>query len=161
MPLPSPVDFSALVSESLCSDPLLNRVKWELYLPAHRNELITRKLSEMASSRSEALRARHTFPDATTSASSKTPEGVITESASVPAAPDHRLELVEMLRKVIISVCVCVCVYLLPLWWLELAEMLRKGRRAGVHVCVCVCSCVCVRERERERMCVRTCVYYV
>ena len=35
------------VSESLCADPLLNRIQWELYLPAHRHEFITRKLSEI------------------------------------------------------------------------------------------------------------------
>jgi hypothetical protein len=35
------------LSESLCADPLLNRVQWELYLPAHRHEFITRGLSEI------------------------------------------------------------------------------------------------------------------
>ena len=41
MPLPSPVDFSAPVSESSCVESLLNRVQWGLYLPAHRHEFIT------------------------------------------------------------------------------------------------------------------------
>ena len=41
MPLPSPVDFSAPVSESSCVESMLNRVQWGLYLPAHRHEFIT------------------------------------------------------------------------------------------------------------------------
>ena len=97
MPLPSPVDFSALVSESLCSDPLFNRVKWEFYLPAHRNEFITRKLSEMARCRREFLQAPNTSPEAAKSSSSKTTERSIKESTTAPAAPEAPFPTVDVL----------------------------------------------------------------
>ena len=97
MPLPSPLDFSALVSESLCSDPLFNRVKWEFYLPAHRNEFITRKLSEMARCRREFLQAPNTSPEAAKSSSSKTTERSIKESTTAPAAPEAPFPTVDVL----------------------------------------------------------------
>jgi len=40
------LDFCTLVPGRLCADPLLNRVKWELYSTSHHNDFITRKLSE-------------------------------------------------------------------------------------------------------------------
>ena len=40
------LDFSTLVPGRLCADPLLNRVRWELYSTSHHNDFITRKFSE-------------------------------------------------------------------------------------------------------------------
>jgi hypothetical protein len=86
------------VSESLCADPLLNLVKWELYLPAHRHEFITRKLSEMARCLGEALQARHTPPVGATSAGSKASESLPHESTAAPAAPEAAPGVVIALR---------------------------------------------------------------
>ena len=83
----SSIDFSAIVSESWCAGPLLNRVKWELYLPAHRHEFITRKLSEMARCRREALQARDSPHLVATSASRKAPERLSHHSTSAPTSP--------------------------------------------------------------------------
>jgi hypothetical protein len=76
------------VSESLCADPLLNRVQWELYLPAYSHEFITWKLSEMARCRREALEARDPPPVVATSAGSNAPERLPHDSTPAPAAPE-------------------------------------------------------------------------
>ena len=94
---PSSEDFSALVSESLCSDPLLNRVKWELYLPAHRHDLISRKLSEMTRCRTVALQGRHPAPVVETSTSSTTAERSPKDSTPTPAAPEASFSMVDAL----------------------------------------------------------------
>jgi N-acetylneuraminic acid mutarotase len=86
------------VSESLCADPLLNRVKWELYLPAHRHEFITWKLSEMVRCRREALEARDPPPVVATSAGSKAPERLPHDSTSAQAVPEAPPSVVIALR---------------------------------------------------------------
>jgi hypothetical protein len=93
------------VSESLCADPLLNRVKWELYLPAHRHEFITRKLSEMARCRREALEARDPPPVVATSAASKAPERLPHDSTPAPAAPEVPPTVVAALRGFVTKAC--------------------------------------------------------
>jgi len=95
------------VSESLCANPLLpvNRVKWELYLPAHRHEFITRKLSEMAKCLREALQARHPLHIVATSAGSKASESLSHDSTSAPAAPEAAPNVVVALRGFVTKVC--------------------------------------------------------
>jgi hypothetical protein len=92
------------VSESLCADPLLNRVKWELYLPAHRHEFVTRKLSEMA----RVIETREALDPPTvvaTSAGSKAPERLPHDSTPVPADPEVPPSEVVSLRGFVTKAC--------------------------------------------------------
>jgi hypothetical protein len=93
------------VSESLCTDPLLNRVQWELYFPAHRHEFNTRNLSEMARCRREALEARDPPPVVATSAGSKAQERLPHDSTPAPAAPEVPPSLVVALRGFLMKAC--------------------------------------------------------
>jgi hypothetical protein len=122
----SSIDFTALVSGSLCADPLLNRVKWELYLPAHRDEFITRKLSEMARCRREDLQARHPPPIVATSASSKAPEKLSHDSTSAPAAPEAPPPSVLVALRGFAMMA-----------WSELAQLV-SGKQALPLFCICV-----------------------
>jgi hypothetical protein len=92
------------VSESLCADPLLNRVQCELYLHAHRHEFITRKLSEMARRR-EALEARDPPPLVATSADSNAPERLPYDSAPASAGPEVPPSVVAALSGLVMKAC--------------------------------------------------------
>jgi hypothetical protein len=94
------------VFESLCADPLLNRVQWELYLPAHRHEFVIRKLSEMARCRRETLEVRDPPPVVVAkSAGSKAPERLPHDSTPAPAAPEVPTRVVVGLRGFVMKVC--------------------------------------------------------
>ena len=136
MPLSSPVDFSALVSESSCTEPLLNRVQWELFLPAHRHEFITRKLSEMARCRSEALPARHTSPDAATDGSERSPN----ISTPAPADPEVKSSMVDALGGFIMRACRDFC-------------QLASGARTWITCCAvfCICTASFCRSKQTRR----------
>ncbi len=93
------------VPESLCADPLLNRVQRELYLPAHRHKFITRKLSEKARYCREALEARDPPPVVATSTGSKAPERLPHDSTPAPAAPEVPPSVVVALRGFVMKAC--------------------------------------------------------
>jgi N-acetylneuraminic acid mutarotase len=93
------------VSESLCADPLLNRVQWEVYLPAHSHEFIARELSEMARCCREALEAQDPPPVVATSAGSKAPEMLPHDSTPAPPAPEVPPSVVVALRVFVTKAC--------------------------------------------------------
>ena len=94
---PFSMDFSALVCESSCTDPLPNHVKLELYLPSHRRDFFSRKLSEMTRCCTVALQVRCPAPVVETSTSSTTAGRLLKDSTSAPAAPEAPFRMVDNL----------------------------------------------------------------
>jgi hypothetical protein len=129
------------VSESLCADPLLNRVKWEFYLPSHRHKFITRMLSEMAKCLRVALETRHPLPIVATSAGSKASESLPLDSTSAPADPESAPSVVAVL-----------CNFA-TMAWRDFSELAR-GAWMPVACCAVIYICIasfCTRTPIQRR----------
>ena len=129
------------VSESLCADPLLNRVQWEVYLPAHRHEFIARELSEMARCRREALEAQDPPPVVATSAGSKAPEMLPHDSTPAPPAPEVPPSVVVALRVFVTKACRAFSQLASGAW-----TLVSCG--AAFHICI---ASFCTRKQIHRR----------
>jgi hypothetical protein len=130
------------VSESLCADPLLNSVQWELYLPAHCHEFITWKLStEMARCRREALEDRDAPPVVATSAGSKAPERLPHDSTPAPAGPEVPPSVVVALSGLVMKACRALSQLAFGAWTLVTCC-------AGFYICI---ATFCTRKQIHRR----------